>query len=240
MPTSRVRADGLGGGQAVNHLDEKLMTARMALIVWDSGNLCHRSISRGGGARVLELCMYAEGSTPDQERSPRSAPSARIEAFVAGPGAVLADPSRTPPGSPGNRFATPAEGTAAVDIPVDPTLLEAGDHNRLDLSTSTSVSSTSCGAADRPRVTLEDGAQAVARGRAQEAALLGPLVRLPAPSVALAEASPSRHWEGRFLRPAMSHPGRRLPDSPREHFVVRWRHAPMVQVDLSSADEADR
>jgi len=168
-------------GQAVNHLDESYDGE--VPDVWDSAYVIV-DFARGGRA-MLELCMYAEGSTYQEEIS-AVGPDGKIEAFVPGPGRFWPTHLGAPPVA--RVIASPRrpKGPLAVDIPVDPTLLEAGDHNGstfyqhvrfLDL--------VRCGGT--PEVTLEDGAQAVAMGlAAQEAALLGTVVRLPAP-VALAE-----------------------------------------------------
>ncbi len=155
-------------GQDVNHLDESY--AGRTPDIWDNGYVI---VDFANGARaMLELCMFAEGGDYQEEVTAVGA-KGKIEALVPAPAAhcetggdgvpipkVVASP-RSP------------RGPVARDVPVDPVLLEAGDHNggtyyqhRLFLE--------SVRNGTPPEVTLADGAMAVGMGHAaQESALLG-------------------------------------------------------------------
>lgn len=158
-------------GQAVNHKDETY-DGRVPDI-WDHGYVI---VDFASGARaMLELCMFAEGARYQEEIS-AVGPQGKIEAFVPGPGrfwpADLGDAPLpqviTSPRSP--------KGPTTIDIPVDPALLEAGDHNG-----STFYQHKRFNAAIRGEqnveVTLADGAMAVKIGlAAQESASKGQAV----------------------------------------------------------------
>ena len=111
-------------GQAHNHLDETY--DGQVPDIWDHGYVIV-DFARGARA-MLELCMFAEGSTYQEEIS-AVGPAGKIEAFVPGPGRFWPDglgPAPMPklitsPRSP--------KGPCTHDIPVDPALLAAGDHN---------------------------------------------------------------------------------------------------------------
>nr|WP_272911596.1 Gfo/Idh/MocA family oxidoreductase [Loktanella sp. M215] len=111
-------------GQDVNHKDERY-DGRMPDI-WDNGYVI---VDFASGARaMLELCMFAEGARYQEEISAMG-PLGKIEAQVPGPGRfwpATLGPAPTPlltvsPRSP--------KGPYTVEIPVDPLLLQAGDHN---------------------------------------------------------------------------------------------------------------
>jgi predicted dehydrogenase len=173
-------------GQDVNHKDERYGDEMPD--IWDGAYVI---VDFQNGARaMLELCMYAEGSRYQEEIS-AVGPNGKIEAFVPGPGRFWPTHLGEPPVpqvivSPRN-----PKGPQAVDIPVDPTILEAGDHNGstffqharfLELVRSGGV----------PEVSIADGAQAVAMGlAAQEAATTGNAVRMTAP-MAVADKSVSQ------------------------------------------------
>jgi len=110
--------------------------------------------------------MYAEGSRY-QEEITAVGPNGKIEALVPGPGRFRPTHLGAPPVpqvivSPRN-----PKGPQAVDIPVDPRILEAGDHNGstfyqharfLDLVRNGGV----------PEVSIMDGAWAVRMGLAAQ------------------------------------------------------------------------
>lgn len=160
-------------GQGFNHLEERYND--QAPDIWDHGYVI---IDFKGGARaMLELCMFAEGSRY-QEEIIAIGPKAKIEALVPGPGRfwpkVLGD-APVPqiiisPRAPKGPFTS--------EIPVDPTLLAAGDHNG-----STFYQHQRFNAVVRGEgvveVTAEDGMKAVAIGlAAQESARTGQAVML--------------------------------------------------------------
>jgi predicted dehydrogenase len=160
-------------GQDVNHLDEAYDGE--VPDIWDGGFVI---IDFAGGARaMLELCMYAEGST-FQEEITAVGPTGKIEAKVPGPGRFWPTHLGEPPVAQVIVSPRQPKGPQMVEIPVDPTLMEAGDHNGstfyqhvkfLDVVTGRGV----------PEVTLRDGRLAVEMGlAAQQSALTGKAVAL--------------------------------------------------------------
>jgi predicted dehydrogenase len=112
------------GGQDVNHRDERYDGE--ASDIWDNAFVI---VDFASGARaMLELCMFAEGSRYQEELT-AVGPAGKIECLVPGPGRFWPADLGPPPVpqlivSPRN-----PRGPRAVEIPVDPRLLEAGDHN---------------------------------------------------------------------------------------------------------------
>ena len=160
-------------GQDVNHLDEMYEGERSD--IWD-GAFVIVDFENGKRA-MLELCMYAEGSRY-QEEITAVGPDGKIEVKVPGPTRFWLTSLGAPPVpkiivSPRNPV-----GPREIEVPVDATLLEAGDHNGstffqhqkfLDVVQGHSV----------PEVTLSDGAKAVELGlAAQRSAALGEAVRI--------------------------------------------------------------
>ena len=181
-------------GQAVNHLGE-LYEGRVPDI-WDHGYVM---LDFEGGARaMLELCMFAEGSRW-QEEITAVGPEGKIEARVPGPGRFWPaelGPTPTPQVEVSPRA---PRGPRLVEVPVDPILLAAGDHNGATYFQHLRFAEVVRGLA-APEVTLRDGARAVEIGHAaQRAATTGEAVRLrarpasPPPAGAPAEAAPRRH-----------------------------------------------
>ena len=160
-------------GQVLNHKEERY--GGRTPDIWDSGYVI---VDFASGARaMLELCMYAEGSRYQEEIS-AVGPSGKIEAFVPGPGRFW--PTNLGPAPVPQLIVSPRnpKGPFAVDIPVDPALLAAGDHNG-----STFYQHQRFNAVVRGEgiveVTLDDGARAVAMGlAAQESARTGKAVAL--------------------------------------------------------------
>ncbi|RYH03059.1 Gfo/Idh/MocA family oxidoreductase [Salipiger sp. IMCC34102] len=112
------------GSADVNHLDERYDGA--APDIWDNAYVIVDFAS--GQRAMLELCMFAEGAR-FQEEITATGPNGRIEAQVPGPGRFWPKdlgPAPTPllTISPRN-----PRGPYTAEIPVDPHLLEAGDHN---------------------------------------------------------------------------------------------------------------
>ncbi|MFK0692237.1 Gfo/Idh/MocA family protein [Mesorhizobium sp. IMUNJ 23033] len=110
--------------QAVNHLDERYDGEAPDIL--DHGYVL---VDFASGARaMLELCMFAEGSRYQEELSAVGG-NGKIECLVPGPGrfwpahlglAPLPQLIVSPRNPPGPRL---------LEIPVEPQLLEAGDHN---------------------------------------------------------------------------------------------------------------
>jgi predicted dehydrogenase len=160
-------------GQAVNHLDERY--AGEVPDVWDHGYVIV-DFARGARA-MLELCMFAEGSEYQEEIS-AVGPSGKIQAFVPGPTRFwnfALGPQPVPHLIVSPRHPT---GPQRMDIPVDPQLLEAGDHNGATYYQHRRFLET-VRTGRAPEVTVADGAMAVRVGlAAQEAAATGQAVAL--------------------------------------------------------------
>lgn len=161
------------GGQAVNHLDE--VYDGKTPDIWDNAYVI---VDFAGGARaMLELCMFAEGSRYQEEIS-AVGPLGKIEAFVPGPGRFWPHDLGEPPVarlivSPRN-----PKGPRELDIPVDPTLLAAGDHNGSTYYQHRYFAETARSGGN-PHVSLSDGAWAVRMGlAAQQSAATGQVVVL--------------------------------------------------------------
>jgi predicted dehydrogenase len=160
-------------GQAVNHLDETYDGETPD--IWDNGYVI---VDFAGGARaMLELCMFAEGARYQEEIS-AVGPKGKIEAFVPGPGRFWPDALGDAPVPQLIVSPRSPKGPFTSEIPVDPTLLAAGDHNG-----STYYQHQRFHAAVRGdgavEVTVSDGAKAVAIGlAAQESARTGQAVLL--------------------------------------------------------------
>ena len=160
-------------GQAVNHLDERYGDETPD--VWDNGFVIVDF--RNGARAMLDLCMFAEGSRWQEEIS-ATGPRGKIEAFVPGPGRFWPANLGEPPVP--QLIVSPREpkGPQVREIPVDPTLLEAGDHNGATFYQHQKFAEVVRGNA-APEVTLNDGMQAVLMGlAAQESALTGRAINL--------------------------------------------------------------
>ncbi|MGP1357838.1 Gfo/Idh/MocA family protein [Roseicyclus sp.] len=160
-------------GQAVNHLDERY--GGEVPDIWDHGYVI---VDFAKGARaMLELCMFAEGSDYQEEIS-AVGPEGKLQAFVPGPTRFWnfdIGPHPVP-----HLIVSPRQptGPRRIDIPVDPALLAAGDHNGATYYQHRGFLET-VRTGRRPEVTLEDGARAVRIGlAAQESAATGQAVTL--------------------------------------------------------------
>ncbi|MEO3998350.1 Gfo/Idh/MocA family oxidoreductase [Mesorhizobium sp. CAU 1732] len=149
-------------GQAVNHKDEHY--DGRAPDIWDNGYVI---VDFASGARaMLELCMFAEGSRYQEEITAVGA-DGKIECLVPGPArfwpAHLGEPPSpqvivSPRHNPGPRL---------VEVPVDPTLLAAGDHNGSTFYQHRKFVDAVRGNAP-VEVSLDDGWKAVAMGMAAQ------------------------------------------------------------------------
>lgn len=163
------------GGQDVNHLDENYGGA--APDIWDNAYVIV-DFARGARA-MLELCMFAEGARY-QEEITAVGPQARIECLVPGPGRFWPAHLGAPPVPQLIVSPRAPKGPRLIEVPVDPTLLEAGDHNG-----STYYQHLRFARALRGQGTVEvglsDGIWAVQMGlAAQRSALTGQAVTLDA------------------------------------------------------------
>lgn len=160
-------------GQAHNHLDEIYDGA--VPDIWDHGYVI---VDFAKGARaMLELCMFADGSRYQEEIS-AVGPRGKIEAFVPGPGRFW--PAALGPAPTPQLVVSPRDprGPRSFDIPVDPTLLAAGDHNGSTFFQHQRFNDVVRGIG-RVEVTALDGAKAVAMGiAAQQSAQSGQAVLL--------------------------------------------------------------
>jgi len=160
-------------GQAVNHLDERI-DGRVPDI-WDNGYVI---VDFASGARaMLELCMFAEGARY-QEEICAIGHLGKIEALVPGPGRFW--PKHLGDAPVPQVIVSPRDpkGPMTRPIPVDPTLLAAGDHNGATYYQHSRFHAVVCGTAE-VEVTLQDGARAVAMGlAAQRSAQTGQAVLL--------------------------------------------------------------
>ena len=158
--------------QSVNHLDETYDGAVPDII--DNGYVI---VDFEGGARaMLELCMFAEGARYQEEIS-AVGPAGKIEAFVPGPTRFWPDdlgPSPTPVLELSPRHPKRPE---TREIPVDPALLAAGDHNGSTYYQHRGFLDLVRGDRAEPDVSFEDGLWAVQLGMAaQQSALTGEAV----------------------------------------------------------------
>ena len=113
------------GGQSVNHLDE--VYGGKTSDIWDNGYVI---VDFENGMRaMLELCMFAEGSKYQEEIS-AVGPIGKIEALVPGPQRFWpVDTLGAPPTPKVIESPRNPKGPIEREVPVDPTILAAGDHN---------------------------------------------------------------------------------------------------------------
>ena len=161
------------GGQAVNHLAEQYQGATPD--IWDHAYVI---VDFAGGLRaMLELCMFAEGSRYQEEIS-AVGPSGKIEALVPGPGRFW--PAHLGDAPVPQVIVSPRDprGPLVLEVPVDPSLLAAGDHNGSTFYQHQGFAAVVRGEGT-PQVGLLDGWWAVAMGMAaQESARSGQSVDL--------------------------------------------------------------
>ncbi len=160
-------------GQAVNHLEESY--SGEIPDIWDHGYVI---IDFAGGARaMLELCMFAEGSEY-QEEIAAVGPKAKIEALVPGPGRFWPKALGKAPVPQLVISPRAPKGPIVAEVPVDPALLAAGDHNGSTYYQHLKFNAVVRGEGEI-EVTAEDGMKAVAMGlAAQESARTGKAVDL--------------------------------------------------------------
>jgi myo-inositol 2-dehydrogenase/D-chiro-inositol 1-dehydrogenase len=158
-------------GQAVNHVDERY--GGRAPDIWDHG---YALVDFESGARaMLELCMFAEGSRYQEEISAVGA-EGKIECLVPGPArfwpAELGEPPTAQVIVSPRQMSTPSPGPRLVEVPVDPALLAAGDHNGSTFYQHRRFVDAVRGKGP-VEVTLDDGWKAVAMGMAAQASARG-------------------------------------------------------------------
>lgn len=155
-------------GQSVNHKDEQ-QDGRQPDI-WDNGYVI---VEFAKGARaMLELCMFAEGARY-QEHVSAVGPNGVIEALVPGPTRFWPADLGAPPVAQVIVSPRSPQGPRAMEVPVDPTLLAAGDHNGSTFWQHQRFDRAVNGGAP-VEVTLQDGWWAAAMGMAaQQSAMTG-------------------------------------------------------------------
>lgn len=160
-------------GQTVNHKDETY--DGRAPDIWDNGYVI---VDFAGGARaMLELCMFAEGARYQEEISAMG-PAGKIEALVPGPGRFWPEHLGAAPVPQVIVSPRVPKGPRVIEVPVDPTLLAAGDHNGSTYYQHERFNAVVRGEGS-PEVTLADGMAAVRIGlAAQESAATGRAVTL--------------------------------------------------------------
>lgn len=161
------------GGQAVNHRDE--VYGGQVSDIWDNAYVI---VDFASGARaMLELCMFAEGARYQEEIS-AVGPLGKIECHVPGPGRFW--PDHLGPAPVAQVIVSPRDpkGPRMVEIPVDPQLLAAGDHNGSTFYQHQRFQRSVLGM-QTVEVSLNDGWWAVAMGTAaQQSAITGQAVDL--------------------------------------------------------------
>lgn len=150
------------GGQAANHLDESYGGERPD--IWDHAYVI---VDFASGLRaMLELCMFAEGSRYQEEIS-AVGPNAKIECLVPGPGRFWPAHLGAPPVPQVIVSPRDPKGPRVLDVPVDPALLAAGDHNGATFYQHQGFART-VREGRAPEVGLMDGWWAVAMGQAAQ------------------------------------------------------------------------
>jgi predicted dehydrogenase len=150
------------GGQAVNHLDEEY--GGEVPDIWDNAYVI---VDFANGMRaMLELCMFAEGSRY-QEEIVAVGPRGKIECLVPGPGRFWPEHLGAAPVAQVVISPRDPAGPRVMEVPVDPDLLAAGDHNGSTFYQHRGFAEVVAqGLA--PQVTLADGWWAVAIGIAAQ------------------------------------------------------------------------
>jgi hypothetical protein len=151
------------GGQDANHLDERYDGEQPDIL--DNGYVI---VDFANGSRaMLELCMFAEGAQFQEEIS-AVGPLGKVEALVPGPGRFW--PEHLGDAPVPQLIVSPRvpKGPVQRDIPVDPALLDAGDHNGSTYYQHQGFLELVRGQRDAPDVSLEDGKKAVLMGMAAQ------------------------------------------------------------------------
>ena len=155
------------GAQNVNHLDESY--DGQTPDIFDNGYVI---VDFDSGARaMLELCMFAEGSRY-QEEIHAIGKLGKIEAKVPGPARFWPDHLGPQP-IPGVVISprSPA-GPIEREVPVDPALLDAGDHNGSTFYQHRKFLAVVKGQSATPEVSSNDGKMAVIMGMAAQRSMV--------------------------------------------------------------------
>ncbi|CZF81321.1 Putative oxidoreductase YteT precursor [Grimontia celer] len=154
------------GSQAVNHKDESYNGEAPDIL-----DNAYVTVEFDNGTRAsLELCMFAEGSRYQEEISVVG-DKGKVECLVPGPGRFW--PTETlgePPVAQVISSPREPKGPKQMEVPVDPTLLEAGDHNGSTFYQHQKFQRAVLGEQE-VEVSLEDGLKAVVIGLAAQEAI---------------------------------------------------------------------
>ena len=149
-------------GQSHNHLDERYQGE-----VPDNIDNAYAIVDFENNTRaLLELCMFAEGSTYQEEVCAVGS-KGKIECLIPGPTRFW--PEHLGPQPLPKIVISPRNnpGRQEIEIPVDADLLKAGDHHGSTFYQHQKFQQVVLGNA-KPEVTLEDGWRAVAMGMAAQ------------------------------------------------------------------------
>lgn len=151
------------GGQDANHLTEDYRGETPD--IYDNGYVIVDF--DGGGRAMLELCMFAEGARYQEEIS-AVGPKGKIEALVPGPGRFWPEHLGAAPIPQVIVSPRDPKGPEVREIPVDPRLLEAGDHNGSTFYQHQGFLELVRGQRNVAAVNLNDGKLAVLMGMAAQ------------------------------------------------------------------------
>lgn len=167
--------------QSHNHKSEVYAQGRAD--IWDNGFVIVEF--QDDTRALLDLSMFAEGSTYQEELS-AVGPNGKIEAQVPGPHRLW--PQSAGPAPTAQVIVSPRhpKGPETIAVPVDPCLLDIGDHNGATFYQHRKFAQM-IRDGSTPDVTIEDGWQAVRLGlAAQEAASKNTTINLEGPKGFLA------------------------------------------------------
>ncbi|WP_376871568.1 Gfo/Idh/MocA family protein [Albirhodobacter sp. R86504] len=154
------------GGQDVNHLDESYAGETPDIL--DNGYVI---VDFASGARaILELCMFAEGARYQEEVS-AVGPKGKIGALVPGPGRFWPEHLGDAPIPQLIISPRDPKGPFVREIPVDPTILEAGDHNGSTFYQHQGFAALVRGERENAAVNLQDGIMSVIMGMAAQTSM---------------------------------------------------------------------
>lgn len=159
--------------QSVNHLQE--IYDGHVPDIWDNAYVI---VDFANGAKaMLELCMFAEGSKY-QEEITALGHKGKLETRVPGPTRFWPEALGAPPIADITMSPRHPMGPKTVEVPVDETLLDAGDHNGSSFYQHQKFAAMVRGQ-QNIEVTIGDGAKAVLMGQAaQRSAIEGRAIEL--------------------------------------------------------------
>jgi predicted dehydrogenase len=160
-------------GQITNHLDESY--DGQTPDIWDGGYVM---FDFANGARaMLELCMFADGSTWNEEIS-AVGPKGKIECRMPGPQRFWPESLGPSPHPQISEYPRSPIAPLTTEIELDPALLAAGDHHGSTFFQHQKFLEV-IRSGGTPEVSLEDGRRAVLMGMAaQRAAIEGRVVAI--------------------------------------------------------------